>query len=158
MDRRADSSADADEPWTPLDARVVTCWWLSRIASGVVSVGLAVILYSWWRSADSLGWIVGALALLLCFSLGVARLRLNQWSWRLTPWSIETRSGLLLRTHRSVPRSRVVFIDVSAGPIYQRFAVVQAELHASGSRDGSLTLPGLTTEELHDLRGELGLL
>lgn len=82
--------------------------------------------------------IIGAVALML-ISLGALFLHWKRFGYRVGPGEIRIDSGILTRTHRSIPFDRVQDVDVIQGPVMRllRLATVKFETGGSGPAGGA---------------------
>ncbi|MFF5775291.1 PH domain-containing protein [Streptomyces californicus] len=148
---RADAEA-AEAAWRRLDPRIIA---VTSTGSGLLIITAAVIM--WWRDAP--WWLHAAVPPpLLCFPV------YEWWRWlkttyRLTPERIELRTGVLVRSHRSIPRHRVRSVDVSANPLRRIFGLSTVKVgtgHRVGSADNAvLTLDALSHRDAETLRQDL---
>ncbi|WP_052658808.1 PH domain-containing protein [Streptomyces sp. MNU77] len=151
---RADAEATeaAEATWRRLDPRIIA---VTSTGSGLLIITAAVIM--WWRDAP--WWLHAAVPPpLLCFPV------YEWWRWlkttyRLTPERIELRTGVLVRSHRSIPRHRVRSVDVSANPLRRIFGLSTVKVgtgHRVGTADNAvLTLDALSRRDAETLRQDL---
>lgn len=146
------SGREADGGWRRLDPRVVRAAgsWCALLAVGVA-------LLMWWREAP--WWLHLCLPVPLLGMLGYEGLRWLKTYYRVTPEHIEVRSGVLVRSHRSVPRERVRSVDITAEPMHRLFGIATVKVgtghRASASDDAALTLDALAVSDAAALREEL---
>lgn len=82
--------------------------------------------------------------------------------WRVTRYAVvdgalRLRSGLLSRSERVVPASRVSAVDSSRGLIQRLFGLVSLEVQtAGGGKQAEIKLEAVTFDEAERLRGALG--
>jgi uncharacterized protein len=149
----------------PLCGRAEERWIRAERLAGAVLWGVIALV-----SAGGLVWtlISGAVApgpSLVLFGLLLALLGWWLWrrpvrlqavlSYRLDAEALTIQQGLLWRHWICVPRARVQYVDLVAGPIDQRFNLKKLVIHTAGSSYSEVELPGLSVERALVLRGEL---
>jgi membrane protein YdbS with pleckstrin-like domain len=130
-------------------AGVLTAW---GIFAAIV-LGCAIALVS---TAGAPSWLMGLAAIPLLFAgveISLLKLRWQNWTFKLTPHTLEMSHGWLVKHRRVVSRSRIQHIDFSSGPIGRKFDLVHIAVHTAGTTVG--TIPGIKTERAEQLRDEL---
>jgi putative membrane protein len=79
--------------------------------------------------------IIGAVALLL-ISLCLLFLHWKRFAYRVGPSEIRIDSGILTRTHRSIPFDRVQDVDVIQGPLMRLLGLATVKFETGGSGSG----------------------
>ncbi|MEU9508714.1 PH domain-containing protein [Micromonospora sp. NPDC048170] len=142
-------------PWRRLDSRVV---WVDAVRSllSLAPAGLAVTVF---RVEPRLSTLWPVLAVAVIGVTGAARdlLRWLKTRYRVTDERVELRTGLLLRTHRSVRRERIRSVEATA-LLRHRLAglrVVTVGAGLSGTDGEALRLDAVTVATAERLRREL---
>jgi putative membrane protein len=103
------------------------------------------------------GWAVPAAALLVVLELGVLVLRWRATRYAVADGALRLRSGILSRSERVIPASRISALDTTRGIVQRAFGLVSLEVQtAGGGKKAELRLDALTTEEAERLRSALG--
>ena len=110
---------------------------LLRMSGNVLAVPLALI----------------PLALVLAWRMPAALYEALDYEVDATGISI--RSGVVWRSHVSLPRVRIQHTDVSQGPLQRRYGVATLKLYTAGSRYTRIDLPGLAHADAIALRDAL---
>jgi putative membrane protein len=76
--------------------------------------------------------VIGA-AILLLISLGAMFLYWNRFVYRVGPGEIRIDSGILTRTHRSIPFDRVQDVDIIQGPVMRLLGLATVKFETGGS-------------------------
>ncbi|MFB6435376.1 PH domain-containing protein [Streptomyces sp. NPDC056411] len=141
--------------WRRLDPRtlLVHCGWLGAPVASLGLTALATggrITASAWISLAALGTAFAVLTV-----LGLVRWARTEF--RVTPTTLEVRSGLLNRRLRSVPLYRIRTVDLTASPLHRLLGVTVLRAGTAGSGDGGseLSLEALSIVEADRLRTEL---
>ncbi|RBM04442.1 PH domain-containing protein [Streptomyces sp. PT12] len=150
--RAAEVAAPAQAQWRRLDARII--WVVTLWGSGLALVTLAIM---WWRNAP--WWLVAPVPVPLVCGIGYEALRWFKTRYRLTSTHVELKTGLLTRTHRSIPRNRVRSVDVTANPLHRalRLALVRVGTghRISSTKAAVLSLNALSAADAEELRAGL---
>ena len=96
--------------------------------------------------------VIGAVALLAFGVVGVL-LYWSRFEFRVSPNEIRIDSGILRRTHRSIPFDRVQDVDVSQGPVARLLGLAQVKFEtgaSAGQEEG--VLQAIALERAHQLR------
>lgn len=76
--------------------------------------------------------VVGAIALLVCMAVGIV-LYWTHFEFRVGPAEVRIDSGILNRTHRSIPFERVQDVDITQGPVARLLGLAQVKFETGGS-------------------------
>lgn len=148
----SDEQVGADVAWRRLDARVIA---VTAAVCLLLVVTAAAIM--WWRNAP--WWLHASVPLPLLGVVGYEVFRWVKTAYRLTPERLELRTGVLVRSHRAIPRPRVRSVDVTANPVHRIFRIATVKVgtgHRVGSSDNSvLTLDALSQRDAERLRQDL---
>ncbi|MEU8776637.1 PH domain-containing protein [Streptomyces sp. NPDC048606] len=141
-----------DVAWRRLDPRVI-----AAVGIWCLLVVLAAAAVMWWRDAP--WWLHVCVPAPVLGVLGYEVLRWTKTFYRLTPERIELRTGVAVRSHRSIPRQRVRSVDVTAEPIHRILGIATVKVgtghRITSSTSAALTLDALTVEDSETLREEL---
>ncbi|TDR22753.1 PH domain-containing protein [Marinicella litoralis] len=77
------------------------------------------------------------------------------YQYQLTAAGLKIHKGVFWQQQNMVPRNRVQHIDITTGPLERRFDLSKLVVHTAGTRNATITLPGLLHEDAADLRQEL---
>ena len=77
------------------------------------------------------------------------------YRYQLTEAGLKIYKGVFWQQQNMVPRNRVQHIDITTGPLERRFNLSKLVIHTAGTRNATITLPGLMHEDAADLRQEL---
>jgi len=137
-----------------LDPRILAVWRLGALTSlGVpLAVGATVATL-----ALGVPVALAAATSALLFTLAVGPLpgvRWRRWSWTLTPTGIELTSGVLVHRRVTLPFFRIQQIDVIEGPLERLLGLATLTV-TTASAGGSVSIPGLASEEAPGLRSVL---
>lgn len=83
------------------------------------------------------------------------RLSWKAWGWRLDDATFQTRSGVYSKVWKGVPRDRVQFVEVAAGPLQRWAGLATLVVRTAGVRTPAVTVEDLRTEVAEGLREEL---
>ncbi len=140
------------------DERVLLVWRLSNLVGygsilGVSALGGLI----WFLVTKKLPiWFVLGLIILVVlwgFSSLVVRKQWENWTFRITPESLEMSHGWIWKHRRVVARDRIQHIDINSGPFDRRFGLVQVIIHTAGTSVGMI--PGLRPERAERMRNQL---
>jgi len=102
--------------------------------------------------------ILVALSLIALITLLVL-LYVRRWYQRYRYWlqteGLSIRKGVFWRSLTLVPKNRVQHIDIESGPLDRRYDLVKLIVHTAGTRNASISLPGLLQAEAVSLRKQL---
>lgn len=145
---------DLDDRRRELHPKIVTVWRLSTIASllpptlivSAVAVGFL----------GTPGWAVAGVLLvaLTVFAVWYPPARYARWRWRFTDLAVELEHGVVVRQAEALPYFRIQQIDVNEGPIDRLLGLASLQV-TSASASGSVTLPGIASEDAPGLRRAL---
>ena len=83
----------------------------------------------------------------------------NHWyqayKYKLTEAGLHIHKGVFWRQQNMVPRNRVQHIDITTGPLERKFDLSKLVVHTAGTRNATITLPGLLHQDATELRQEL---
>lgn len=141
-----------------LDPRVVTVWRITATISSVIVLLVTLPLDLGRVFSDAPAIPVGlpsALAAALGFiSVFVTPARrYRAWRYALENDALLAEHGILTRVRTVVPRTRVQHLDVTQGLIEREYGLARLVVHTAGTRDATVTIPGLplaTAEALRD--------
>lgn len=77
------------------------------------------------------------------------------YKYKLTEAGLKIHKGVFWQQQNMVPRNRVQHIDITTGPLERRYELSKLVVHTAGTRNATITLPGLLHEEAAELRQEL---
>lgn len=77
------------------------------------------------------------------------------YKYKLTAAGLKIHKGVFWHQQNMVPRNRVQHIDITTGPLERRYELSKLVVHTAGTRNATITLPGLLHEDAADLRQEL---
>ena len=83
------------------------------------------------------------------------RLAWRAWGWRLDESTFQTRSGVYTKTWKGVPRDRVQFVEVTAGPLQRWAGLATLVVRTAGVRTPAVRVEDLETDVAEDLRDRL---
>ncbi len=83
------------------------------------------------------------------------RLSWKAWGWRLDDQTFQTRSGVYSKVWKGVPRDRVQFVEVAAGPLQRWAGLATLVVRTAGVRTPAVTVEDLRTDVAERLREEL---
>mgnify|MGYP001817682599 FL=1 len=136
-----------------------------RIRGGAVIAVVAFVLALAdviLRSATDLGIPLFPLSIPAVIVIGLllawlpwTRLAWRAWGWRLDDDTFQTRSGVYTKVWKGVPRDRVQFVEVAAGPLQRWAGLATLVVRTAGVRTPAVTVEDLRTEVAEGLRAEL---
>lgn len=145
---------DLDDRRRELHPKVVTVWRLSTIASLLPpTLILSAVAVGFLGTS---GWAVPAVLLigLVVFAVWYPPARYERWRWRFTDLAVELEHGVLVRQAEALPYFRIQQIDVNEGPIDRLLGLASLQV-TSASASGSVSLPGIASEDAPGLRRAL---
>ncbi len=77
------------------------------------------------------------------------------YQYKLTDAGLKIHKGVFWKQQNMVPRNRVQHIDITTGPLERRYDLSKLVVHTAGTRNATVTLPGLLHEDASELRQEL---
>ena len=83
------------------------------------------------------------------------RLAWRAWGWRLDDATFQTRSGVYTKVWKGVPRDRVQFVEVTAGPLQRSAGLATLVVRTAGVRTPAVRVEDLETSVAEDLRSRL---
>ncbi|HEU4391489.1 MAG TPA: PH domain-containing protein [Blastocatellia bacterium] len=144
-----------------LDARVVGLWRATHfIFFAVLLFGSVIgIGVSWIESPGGGGLALAGWSVLAVFFGWITIWRPKRlyraWSYRIDDRILETRSGLIVKVSRLLPLSRLQHVDLHRGPLERLFGLSSLVLHTAGTREATITIPGLDPADAATLRDHL---
>jgi membrane protein YdbS with pleckstrin-like domain len=144
--------------YQPLQKSYLT---ITRITWAVVLLLIAVGPTVLVSALLNFGWLLRVVSYLVVY------LVLFTLMWRYTkPWfrvyryallptGLHIHRGLFWQQQHQVPKNRVQHIDITTGPLERRYGLSQLVVHTAGTRNASVTLPGLLHEDAAALRKAL---
>jgi len=138
-----------------LDRRVEYLW-IVGWAVAPLAVALAGIIVLATPASEWVG-----MALLACAVLGLTMAFIypvalyRSWQYELRPLELITRHGVFVTVERWLPRARVQYVDVAAGPLARALGLRRLVIYTAGSRLMTVEIPGIPTAEAIELRSEL---
>lgn len=83
------------------------------------------------------------------------RLAWRAWGWRLDDATFQTRSGVYTKVWKGVPRDRVQFVEVTAGPLQRSAGLATLVIRTAGVRTPAVHVEDLLADVAERLRDEL---
>jgi len=83
------------------------------------------------------------------------RLSWRAWGWRLDETTFQTRSGVYTKVWKGVPRDRVQFVEVTAGPLQRAAGLATLVVRTAGVRTPAVNVEDLESDVAKRLRSEL---
>jgi membrane protein YdbS with pleckstrin-like domain len=77
------------------------------------------------------------------------------YHYKLTESGLKIHKGVFWQQQNMVPRNRVQHIDITTGPLERRYDLSKLVVHTAGTRNATITLPGLLQQDAAALRQEL---
>lgn len=77
------------------------------------------------------------------------------YRYSLTGAGLKIHKGVIWQQQNMVPRNRVQHVDITTGPLERRYDLGKLVVHTAGTRNATITLPGLLQQHAADLRQEL---
>lgn len=117
-------------------------------------LGTALYLLHWekWKIAAG----VGAVALLgTALARRSAATRFEITGWQLTDSFLAVRAGGRTRSTAYIPRTRIHYAEIGAGPLERRFGLVHLLIFVAGAEAPVARLRGLKPPDAERLRREL---
>lgn len=132
-----------------------------RISTGIIFLLMAAVPSFVLGVAQELGIIIPILIF-----LGIWSLLFGLFFWYSIHWykayhytlldaGLRIHKGVFWQQQHTVPRNRVQHIDITTGPLERRYELSKLVLHTAGTRNASVTLPGLLQDDAAALRQEL---
>ncbi|WP_395374640.1 PH domain-containing protein [Marinicella sp. W31] len=102
--------------------------------------------------------IILALALILLVAVLLA-LYTRRWYQHYHYWlqseGLHISKGVFWRSVTLIPKNRVQHIDIASGPLDRRYDLAKLIVHTAGTRNASVSLPGLLQADAVSLRQQL---
>jgi len=155
------ASGDAPAEFHLPHPAVRTVWMLSATFTAA-ALGVAGLLLEavWLQRATSWPLPFGVLTiavflLFLVSGLLGADLRYRAWQYALRHTVVLAHFGVIWRTRRCVPRSRIQHVDIESGPIDRAFGLVKLSIFTAGTIAAVVVIPGLSPTDAELLRERL---
>ncbi|MGI9667751.1 MAG: PH domain-containing protein [Acidimicrobiia bacterium] len=119
-----------------------------------IDIGLRLLLDVEVNVAPLL--IPGAIVLVLIASWWPwTRLSWRAWGWRIDESTFQTRSGVYTKVWKGVPRDRVQFVEVTAGPLQRSAGLATLVVRTAGVRTPAVNVEDLEADVAERLRSTL---
>jgi uncharacterized protein len=139
------------------DPNVLLVWRLSNLLAYAVFTAITLVILTIVVLVAKRSPSLFLLALipigLWLFSGLVLRKQWENWTFRITPESLEMAQGWIWKQRRIVARDRIQHVDINSGPFDRKFGLVQVVVHTAGTTVGMI--PGLRPERAEQLREDL---
>ncbi len=119
-------------PFTVGSSLLLDLSWAWRIPAFFVIWFFIYVLYHWY----SIHWF-------------------KAYKYKLSEAGLKIHKGVFWQQQNMVPRNRVQHIDITTGPLERRYDLSKLVVHTAGTRNATVTLPGLLHQDAADLRQEL---
>lgn len=143
----------------PLHPSVLTVW---RIGGGLwwgvlVLAGGAYDVVHLFRPGGLPPGVLtlGVLALAALYLWLVPRLRYRAWRYALLGDELHVERGVINRVKTVVPLLRLQHLDVSQNILEKEFELGKLIVHTAGTRNSTVTVPGLAHTEAEALRDQM---
>lgn len=135
------------------------------VVSALVSAGFLLVLFGFleffllwgkpfWPFLFPVGSLI-AVTLLTLPSLFLVGAQYRNWRFALRENELLIKYGVIWRTRRSIPRSRIQHVDLHSGPVDRMLGVVQVSVYTAGSLAAVASIPGIDPGLGEALREEL---
>lgn len=148
----------SDVPLRQLDPRWIAA---ERISGGIGAMVLltgalivVLIFGAGWRLLALGAWAVLSVVLVAA-AMAAPAIQYRRARYRVTPFGLEIRWGVLWRRVTIVPRSRIQHTDVEQGPLLRRFGLAKLVVHTAGTEHSTVPLYGLAMPEATAIRDDL---
>lgn len=132
--------------------RIITLLILLPVSLGATTVISTVFDFAWWLRFVTFFGFLGVLSgLFYWYSIHWYK----AYHYSLQEAGLNINKGVFWQQQHTVPRNRVQHIDITTGPLERRYGLSKLVLHTAGTRNASVTLPGLLQDDANDLRQEL---
>lgn len=152
--RGAGLSADDVTEYTTgertLSPSVQLIWGVHALVT-VTTVGVIAALVARWFDAP-LSVVGGGILVLAVLVLVWVHLRHRVWAYRVREDSLYLERGVFTRVNTVVPYVRIQHVDTQRSPLERVLGLSTLVVYTAGSRGADVSVPGLTTEEAHDLQ------
>ena len=153
----------ADGTTRPLDPRYVdlqrqTGWITAGVLAVIavpVSLMLVLIAASFWALLPIVAAVFGFVGLLTWWMIAWPPVSYRYLSYRVDADGLEIRGGVYFRAVTTVPKSRVQHTDVSQGPLQRKYGLATLTVHAAGTQNAQVQLPGLPHDVALRIRDHL---
>jgi putative membrane protein len=106
------------------------------------------------RDARALGWLPVA-GITATVAVGWAMLKYFSFTYWITGGELVVRSGVLSRTERHIPLSRVQDVRLTQGPLHRALRVVEVQIETASGQGAEATLSVLSQAEAGRLRAAI---
>jgi hypothetical protein len=144
-----------------LDSRVVPYWIITSLLFVAFLGGLAVAAFSFFvedlgeyetLAVISLACLLGVLAL---FSILQPLLSYVFWRYAIGEQLLVARFGILWRSEKSIPISRLQHVDLTRGPVERLFGLATLVVFTAGTEEATFRVPGLAVDRAQGLRDQI---
>jgi uncharacterized protein len=137
-----------------LDPKIRLVWIAAALIPAMVSAAITVGLLL--VDVPIAPWITGAVATLIAV-LGVTFVpaRYRSWTYLLTDTELVVRYGVVSKTERWLPRTRVQHVDIIGGPLERMLGLRHVVVYTAGTRVADLSIPGLSESAAEGLRDDM---
>lgn len=128
------------------------------LAAGAVLIALDVAVRLLFDFELAIPPLVIPVAIVLVLGAGWwpwTQLSWRAWGWRLDEATFQTRSGVYTKVWKGVPRDRVQFVEVTAGPLQRMAGLATLVVRTAGVRTPAVNVEDLETGVAKRLRSEL---
>lgn len=148
-----DNHAPIEKP----DPKVLNVWrWSNALAYSIFSIIAILVLVGVIITGKFPAWFIvfGLVPIgLWLFSGVVLKKQWENWTFQVTPESLDMSHGWIWKNRRVVARDRIQHVDINSGPVDRRFGLVQVVVYTAGTTVGMI--PGLQPERASALRDQL---
>ncbi len=132
--------------------RIVSALMFMLISAGPTIALSAAFDFRWYLIAVT---YVGVFGILFAVFFMYSVHWFKAYQYRLSEAGLSIKKGVFWQQQSMVPRNRVQHIDITTGPFERRYDLAKLVVHTAGTRNASVTLPGLLHADAVDLRQEL---
>jgi uncharacterized protein len=147
--------------WQSLDPRARIAWTIGGAVTWVILGAIGIVIELSTRHTVPLfgmnvPWIgFTATVLLLILTVIWSQLAFTRFRFLLSDRELTVESGVLWRTRRCIPRSRVQHVDIQSGPIDRAIGLVDVHLYVAGGMGPVAQLPGVAPAVAEQLKTAL---
>ncbi len=130
---------------------------VSSLTFFLIAIGPTILLsvafdFRWYFIAAT---YVGIFSLLFSLFYWYSIHWFKAYQYQLSEAGLSIKKGVFWQQQSMIPRNRVQHIDITTGPIERRYDLSKLVVHTAGTRNASVTLPGLLHDDAVALRHEL---